>query len=96
MVESVKTGVPKGYEVGEAKANKVKSPLEKTNDLLNEQLTATKEENMQLKKRVEELELKIASMENSQTKSKIANAITTDAVVNGESTEGEVEARPAE
>ena len=84
VVESVKTGVPKGYEVGEAAAMMAKSPLEKANDVLSEQLITVKDENTQLKKKLEEMELKLASYESSQAKSKLASAITTDAIVNGD------------
>ena len=85
MVESIKTGIPKGYDVTDTARPKTDA------DLLNEELRKKLEEveadNATLKKRVEELELQLQQYQHDQiskSKSNLAAAMLTDAVVNGE------------
>ena len=47
-------------------------------------LAASTEENDKLRRRIEELELIVASHEHNATKSKLQHAIVTDHMVNGE------------
>lgn len=85
VAESIKTGVPKGYE--NSTAVKPKSAAEIKCEQLTTQLATANEENAQLKARIEELELKLESMEKGNVKGKLQSAIVTDSVVNGESEE---------
>lgn len=86
VVESIKSGVPKGYEVS-SDTTKPKSDVELMNEELKKRLEEVTEENVALKKKVEELELRVQHFENehiSKSKSHLAEAIMTDSVVNGE------------
>ena len=85
VVESIKTGIAKGYEITDSARPKTDA------DLLNEELRKKVEDveadNVTLQKRVEELELQLKQYQNDhipKSKSNIAAAMLTDAVVNGE------------
>ena len=83
MSESIKTGIPKGYE--SSSAIKPKSPAEIKCEQLTVQMANAAEENSRLRAKVEELELRLASYEGKgNTKSKLQSALVTDSIVNGE------------
>lgn len=93
VVESVKTGEPKGYEV--AGAVKPKSDIELRAEMLAGELVKVQDENVQLKQYVQELELKVGQLEealaaatgspvpSSKSKKLISDAKMMDNVVNG-------------
>lgn len=82
VVESIKTGIPKGYEnSGNASTGAVGNPVQEMKVKLEAALT----ENAALKKKIEELEVKLANYENenvSKTAQKLEEAKLTDSVVN--------------
>jgi hypothetical protein len=81
VVESIKTGEAKGYEV--AGANKPLSDADVRNQQLQQKVSKLEEENAELKKRVNDLEAAIVDLEQtSGVKSKLKAAIVTDSVVN--------------
>lgn len=85
VVESIKTGIPKGYENSDS--TRPKSDADLLNDELRKKLEEVTAENTALKKRVEELELQLQQHQHdgiSKSKSHLAAAMLTDAVVNGE------------
>lgn len=93
VVESIKTGVPKGYEMSDT--TRPKSDADLLNEELKKKLEEVTSENISLKKRVEELELQLKQHETehiSKSKSNLASAVLTDSVVNG----GEVEVAATE
>jgi hypothetical protein len=84
VLESVRTGIPKGYEA--ASGLRPKSEAELLNDELKIKMEEILSENASLKKTVEELELKLAQYEglkSSRSKSHLTEAKLTDTVVNG-------------
>jgi predicted nuclease with TOPRIM domain len=85
VVESIKTGIPKGYENSDSTRPKTDADL--LNDELRKKLDEVTAENTSLKKRVEELELQLQQYQHenvSKSKSNLAAAMLTDAVVNGD------------
>jgi hypothetical protein len=83
-VESIKTGEAKGYE--SKGAIKPKSDAEIRCEQLIAQLTEKNEENAALKRKIEELELKVAQLEGvAKPRQALQDAILTDSVVNGPS-----------
>ena len=81
MVESIKTGEPKGYEL--LGGNKPVSEAELKAQRLAEKVVTLESENAALKKRVTELEAALVDLEKtSGVKSKLQSAIVTDSVVN--------------
>lgn len=82
MVESIRTGEPKGYE--SAGAMKPKSEAEVKCEKLTAELLTLTDENAALKKRVAELELKLQQYEGAaKPRQTLADAIMTDSIVNG-------------
>ena len=61
MLRSIKSGEAKGYE--QTKGVKPKSDAEIRCEQLEKLLASEKEDNAALKKKIEELELKVASLE---------------------------------
>lgn len=85
VVDSIKTGIPKGYEA--SNGPRPKSDVEILNDELKTKLDEVLTENITLKKTIEELELKLAQYEglkSSRSKSHLNDARLTDNIVNGE------------
>ena len=81
VVESIKTGEPKGYEV--LGADKPLTEAEIKAQRLAERVVTLEDENAQLKKRVQDLEAALVDLEKtSGVKSKLQSAIVTDSVVN--------------
>jgi hypothetical protein len=88
VVESIKTGVPKGYE--SSNGPRPKSEAEVMNDELKAKLEEVLGENAALKKTIEELQLKLAHHEglhSSRSKSHLSEAMLTDSLVNGAGTD---------
>jgi chromosome condensin MukBEF ATPase and DNA-binding subunit MukB len=82
VVESIKTGEAKGYEHKDV--IKPKSDAEIRCEQLATQLTEKNEENAALKKKIEELELKIAQLEGvAKPRQALQDAILKDSIVNG-------------
>lgn len=84
VVESIRTGEPKGYEHAEAK--RPKSEAEVRCDQLTASLAQASEENAKLQNRIKELELRLAQLEgNPKTRQSLTDAILIDQIVNGDS-----------
>ncbi len=90
-MESIKTGIPKGYD------KSAKDSISMNNNSNNEvvelkkALEDLKDENSQLKNRIQELELKLEHHEKSKTRNHLADAKLKDSVVNGNDEEEEEE-----
>lgn len=80
VVDSIKTGEPKGYEV--IGAAKPKSDAEIKVEKLSVELNKCQEENVRLKKKVDELEAKLFKYEGKKRDS-IADAKLMDGIING-------------
>ena len=85
VAESIRTGVPKGYET--STAIKPKSSAEIKCESLSTELATVMDENATLKKRLVELEAKLELFEHPNNPSKLQQAIITDGIVNGEQPE---------
>ncbi len=82
VVESIKTGEPKGYEHTSAKRPKTEAEIRC--DQLTEALAKATEENQQLRKRIAELELRVEHLEGTpKLASSIREAQLLDSIVNG-------------
>jgi len=83
VVESIKSGVPKGYE--QSGAPKPKSDADALNEELTKKLAAAHSENTALKKTIQELELRLAQYEgDARPKSRLNDAKLVDSIVNGQ------------
>ncbi|CAE7690816.1 unnamed protein product [Symbiodinium microadriaticum] len=85
VVESIKTGIPKGYDV--ADTARPKTDVDLLNEELHKKLEEMGAENSMLKRKVEELELQLQQYQQdsvSKSKSNLTAAMLTDSVVNGE------------
>lgn len=81
-MESIKTGVPKGYD----KTKSSDSPSGSSDaevSTLKKTVVALTEENSFLKNKVEELELKLSQYEKSKARGALDDARMTDSIVNG-------------
>ncbi len=84
VMESIKTGEAKGYEVAKG-AVKPKTDAEIQCERLTKELAAEKEESAGLRRRVEELEARLEASEGrAGPRQHLAEALMTDAIVNGE------------
>ncbi len=82
VVESIRTGEPKGYEHAEAK--RPKSEAELRCEQLTSALALANEQNTKLQNRITELELKLAQLDPaSKMRSSISDAKLIDSIVNG-------------
>lgn len=82
VVESIKTGEPKGYEHTSAKRPKTEAEIRC--DQLTEALAEATEMNQQLRKRIAELELRVEQLEGTpKIASNIREAQLIDSIVNG-------------
>mmetsp|Transcript_30506 Transcript_30506/g.41769 ORF Transcript_30506/g.41769 Transcript_30506/m.41769 type:complete len:716 (+) Transcript_30506:1-2148(+) len=88
VVESIRTGEPKGYDYAEAK--RPKSEAEVRCEQLTVALALATEENTKLANRIKELELMLAQV-SSQPKSRqlLSSALMIDSIVNGAGEPGE-------
>lgn len=87
VVDSIRTGEPKGYE--HASALKPKSDAEIRCEKLSAELAQAHAENESLRSRVAELEAKLSVLEGGGTpkakpRQAITDAIMTDKIVNGD------------
>lgn len=90
-MESIKTGIPKGYEKTGTITNSVSGESGALVGELKKSLETALQENALLKNKVAELELKLAQYEQSKARSALAGAKMTDAIVNGPAEEEEEE-----
>jgi len=82
VVESIRTGEPKGYEHAEAK--RPKSEAEVRCEQLTIALSNANEENTKLQNRIKELELKVRQLEgNPKLRQSFCDAKLIDGIVNG-------------
>jgi hypothetical protein len=82
VVESIRTGEAKGYEHGNATKPKTEADLRC--DRLTLALEAAASENLALKNRIIELELKVQQLEGvAKPRQALAGALMTDSIVNG-------------
>ena len=83
MVESIKTGQPKGYSV--AGRQKPKSEADILNEELQRKLVESEAQNKSLEDKVRMLELRISELEGRpKSRQYLENARMTDSLVNGE------------
>jgi hypothetical protein len=82
VVESIKSGEPKGYDA--AGAAKPKSEAEIRCEKLSTEVLQYQTENADLKRKVEELELRLSQLEGNKARSAISDAKLIDSIVNGE------------
>lgn len=80
-MESIQTGEPKGYQFSQLQ--KPKTEAELRCDQLMEQLTKSNEENLQLRNRIRELELRLEQYEHNTRKNSLREAKIIDEIVNG-------------
>lgn len=82
VVESIRTGEPKGYEHAEAKRPKTEAEIRC--EQLNKALTSANDENARLQNRIRELELKLEQLEgNPKMRQSLQQAQLIDNIVNG-------------
>jgi hypothetical protein len=88
VVESIKTGIPKGYEHAEDK--RPKSDAETRCEQLTVSLTLATEENANLQARIKELELMLLNVtetQNPRSKQALTSALLIDNLINGSGSE---------
>lgn len=81
VYESIVSGEPKGYQF--SSLQKPKTEAEIKCEQLIEQLSKANEENLQLRNRVRELELKLEHYEHNTRKHSLREAKLIDEIVNG-------------
>jgi septal ring factor EnvC (AmiA/AmiB activator) len=81
VYDSIVSGEPKGYQFSQLTKPKTEAELQV--DQLIQQLTQSNEENMMLRNRVKELELRLEQYEHNTRKNSLREARLIDDIVNG-------------